>query len=202
MSHENKFLPNSPTHATDIEHAFLSLSDTPSTYVGGKYLKATSSGVDLINIHDDGYYTSEQADCIHTTLSGCLQSQIDDMGYTSHCKDIHVVFGGKKEKYWEFSNKSYVVARCFYFVGTQIIGTPTSIKVIAHMYESATGTLQIYDYTNNTIVSEINFTNTDLQVLTCNSLSNLPPSEAILQIRAKTSSNNKKGYVCSVTLCF
>jgi len=51
---------------------FSGLSDTPSSYDNGKYLKSTTIGTEWYNLNDD-YYTETEVD----TISGSLQSNIN-----------------------------------------------------------------------------------------------------------------------------
>ena len=175
MIHESKFLPNSATHCLDIDHKFIHLSDTPSEYDIGKYPRSTASGIGWAAISEP----------VGTS-------------------DIYIVFGGVKDSnnYWEFKKTSYYTGRRFYFAGTQSLSVPGCIKVVAYMSSGYTGAVQLYDYTNNNVISEVSIINTSPQILTDCTLMNLPTNESILEVRGKSNNSNKKGYIHSLTICF
>ena len=70
------------TEGTGGVLSLLNLEDTPSSYEEGKYLRSTTSGVELEDL-DDYYYTESEVD----TISGSLQSNIDNKSDISHLHD-------------------------------------------------------------------------------------------------------------------
>ena len=178
MIYEPKFLPNSPTHSKDINHALLDMVDAPDEYIGDRYLATTISGI------------------IWSVLP------ISDQNLINGRSDINLTFGGRGNPYWEFKEKSFFVGGRFYFKGSNFVGEPISIKYIAYMSNDHIGNIQLYDYTNAKVISEVTITNTLPQIITNVSLNNIPENEAILEIRAKSNKKGKKGYINSITVCF
>ena len=67
-----------------------------------------------------------------------------------------------------------------------------SINIISYMQNGNTSyDVQIYDSTNNKIISTQNFTNTDAQINDMGTLSNLPNKKSIFEIHVKSNKNKK-----------
>lgn len=109
FEHNDKFLLCVPTHDVDIDHAFINLVDTPTTYSGNenKYLKTTTSGIvfssavggvtdhgELDGLGDDDHtqYVPTNADRgFSSTVSGVLPTE--DYHLTTR-EYVIGVFGG------------------------------------------------------------------------------------------------------------
>lgn len=64
---------------------------------------------------------------------------------------------------------------------------PSLFKAIANLETEGTGYIRLYDYTNGTTIADLTITETTVTIHTDNSLSNLPESEAIVRVIARTS---------------
>lgn len=152
---------------------------------------------DTSTIYGDGQYTLsyDQFNAIQTTVSGG--------GFNSQ-SDIQFIFGGKDERdnCWEFKSTNFYTGRRFYFQGTDILKIPKKIKIVGYVQRHSIGYIQLYDYTNRRIISEIEFSNGRVEIITTEKIDEFPINEAILEIRGRVNINKRKGYLNSVTICF
>lgn len=104
MNRTDKFLPNSSTHCTDINHTFIGLTDVPVTYSGSedRYLKVTTSGVEFSEL---------------TTISG--HAELSGLGNDDHTQYVLVdgsrgftstVSGVAPTEDYHLTNRDYVIS--------------------------------------------------------------------------------------------
>lgn len=84
------------------------------------------------------------------------------------------------------NSTSWIVGRSFIFDGTSI-WTPKKFSVIASLKKAATGTVRLYDATNNNYISEISWTDVDKTIQSTETFINLPTETALIEIQLKTS---------------
>lgn len=76
----------------------------------------------------------------------------------------------------------------FIFPGSTDVGTPTLIKIIAWMKDTATGAIRLFDATNSLVIAEkTGITEEDPTIFDMGTISNIPTGEAIFEIQLKTS---------------
>jgi len=110
-------------------------------------------------------------------------------------KKFSFVFDTDESKpYFEKYGSSWQVACSFRFPGTDVIGTPTGLKVIARKNApGASFDIRLLDYTNVAVLASISESNSQTvkQVYSTTSFSNLPAGEAILEIQGKESGSGR-----------
>ena len=102
-------------------------------------------------------------------------------------KNIIITLCGNAQIYLFTTNLLYTTFNEFCFCGTDKVGTPTNIKIIAHVEKiTGEGNVRIYDVTNSKVICEkTGIFNLVSEVIDMGVLSNLPTGEAVLEIQAK-----------------
>jgi len=79
---------------------------------------------------------------------------------------------------------SFKVLAKFIYRGSNLVGIPNSIRILA--WTSATsGDIKFFDKTNGNTIVEKNITNSVEAVIDMGTLSNIPTTEAVIEIQAK-----------------
>lgn len=92
------------------------------------------------------------------------------------------------------SSTTYTVAAEFSFIKVEH-ETINSVKVVSKMDNGITSyDIRIFDSTNSATLAEINLTNTNMQINTIDSLSNIPTADAMIEVQARQTggSGNKQ----------
>ena len=119
--------------------------------------------------------------------------------------DLNFVFGTGDKPYLKAKNDAYTAIGAFIFRGTDILGTPSNIKILARLKEVATIDMdvRIYDATNANVICEVTgITDLITTLYDLGVISNLPTGEANFEIQAKVGLNNKEGWVISMGVQF
>ena len=119
--------------------------------------------------------------------------------------DLSFVFGTGDKPYLKIKEDVYTTIGYLVFRGTDIVGIPTNIKVMASLKEVATTDVdvRIYDSTNANVICEVTGI-TDLipTLYDLGTLSNLPTVEAVFEIRAKVGTDGKEGWIHTMGVQF
>ena len=101
--------------------------------------------------------------------------------------DVVLNLSGNSQNYLFTKNATYTVLSRFIFRGTIALGTPTNIKIVAHVKTAAKpGDVKVYDLTNTETICEVTGINgTSSYIIDLGTISNLPSGEAIFEIQAK-----------------
>ena len=95
-------------------------------------------------------------------------------------------FGGTTKAYVSTTSGSYVIRRRVVFPGTDIVGVPINLFVLASVL-SGTGKIKIYDKTNGVTVCELTgIANTTFQIKNLGTISSLPETKAVFELQMET----------------
>ncbi len=96
---------------------------------------------------------------------------------------INLSFGGSKPYIKIRTSSSWKVMGAFIFPGTNIVTTPSILRIMAHLKTPETeGSIRLFDFTNNNVIAEISsFSATSRQIFETDILNNIPEEEAILE---------------------
>jgi len=96
------------------------------------------------------------------------------------------VFGDNSNPYIACSSATWSTLGAVVFRGTDVVGTPSSFKVIAYNNNAGKTTqVRIYDVTNALEIGIVTVTGTAQAIYTDATLANLPTGEAIIEIQAQ-----------------
>lgn len=167
----------------DISDLFNPIELSESTIL---YTNVSSGDVTL-----NGLSTADALKCLHV-----LTEYEAEQSGGGGVNDIHLILGGRGESlnWWQFESLTFFAGRYFLFRGTDILGTPTSVKIFgaATTTDGQVGTIQIYDETNDNVIAEVLMSGTTNVLYTDSTLQNLPTGESMFQLRAKTDQDNKR----------
>jgi hypothetical protein len=168
------------------EKAKVSANDTTTGYLNGKLVGG--SGITLVEQNDGGDET--------------LRIDSEGGGSGGGSSLIEVTLNDLDNPHIRATNTSYDVLSRFLFRGTDEVGTPTSIKGIAHHENgSGYGKFRIFDLTNSLQIAESGeIWDVDPVVFDFGTYSNLPTGEAVFEIQGKA--DTKSAYISSVQLQF
>ena len=100
-----------------------------------------------------------------------------------------------------FKNDDYSVEDRIIYEGPEFTGDIYKIVDIGNMESKNDGySSKIYDKTNNKIIAEKSFTNTDLEIITILNITNIPLNESILELHVKSEKKNNKAFINSVMI--
>ena len=133
-----------------------------------------------------------------------LTDQVTNSPIIKSGKDILITFGSDKHDYIKTKNLYWQTINVFIFTGTHRVGTPSAIKCVAKMNDDKyTGSIRLYDSTNNHIISQIdNIENEDALIYTDLTTYNWPTDECIMEIQAKSSCSRNYFYLYSMLIKF
>jgi len=120
-------------------------------------------------------------------------------------RDIHISFGGESISYTPISSMTWAVVSPFIFLGTNLLGIPSSVKIISNTnLPNVTGSVRLFDRNNNNQICLFDQSiNSDIiNIYSTDSFSNLPTSECIMEIQCKVHNNGKKIYMYELVLVF
>jgi hypothetical protein len=101
--------------------------------------------------------------------------------------DIHVAMNGENSSFFTVKSATYTIAARVTFLGTNLLGTPSSAKFIART-DTGGGSVdcRIYDVTNGQVIAEYTaITSTTFAIYTDSTLTNLPTGEAVFEIQVR-----------------
>lgn len=135
---------------------------------------------DYAEIDDGDENTTE------TWSSSKIASEIAASGGSSG-RIISFCFASDDDDYIKWSSDYWGCEGAFEFPGSSQVGSPTKITAVARQSSSSnTGWLKIYDITNNKIICQGSFSETnDPQIVNLGTLSNIPTTPAIWEIHIK-----------------
>lgn len=103
---------------------------------------------------------------------------------------ITVSYGGPEGPYVSTMSDTYVVLARFVFLGTSVVGSPTSACFVQWQESSGTGTARLYDLTNAKVICEgPGITAAVPTMADANTLSNLPANKSIWELQGKSTTN-------------
>ena len=112
---------------------------------------------------------------------------------------MHIPFGGSNNPgyRYEFNQKTWEIGNQFIFIGSDVIGTPNKIHIIAWVSNGTKpGNIQLYDYTNdNVICSWSSLASEAFTIYATTDINNIPSGASIFQIQGQTASNGGKVYI-------
>jgi hypothetical protein len=79
----------------------------------------------------------------------------------------------------------YEVLTSVIFPGSDVVGTPTTIKLLKEIDTDKACTVQVYDATNGGVVAETSIGGTAREIVDLGVLSNIPTGEAEWQVKVK-----------------
>ena len=174
----------------------------------------TIPGLNWISISEEeagGQKLEDHIDVSAPPSSGKYILESDDETYgwietpasqSSSVKNIYITFGSRDSNYWNVDGTTYWIACRFVFLGSDILGTPTTFECIGLTESSSTITVMLMDYTNNLEIATVTTSSTDAAIMTTTSIANIPTGKAIFGIRAKNSGIFKDGKLFSAGLYF
>ena len=135
----------------------------------------------------DGIYI-----CTDNTEGAAVWALVSDSQTAERSKSIfQIVFTTQSDPYKTTSASDWEILSRFRFTGTDVVGDIVSIKVVAQVVSgNGTGSAQIRDITNNTVIAEAsNIINTaDPAIFDLGTISNVPTDEAVFEVRGMRSS--------------
>ena len=84
---------------------------------------------------------------------------------------------------------SWAVATSFIFEGS-LNWVPQKFSVISSLKDTATGSVRLYDQTNNNEICSIDWTNTSKGIVSTETFSNIPNIPALIEVQYKTDTKN------------
>lgn len=131
-----------------------------------------------------------QGDILNIDWSNITNKPIDEL---NAAKGIIITLCGNAYNYIFTNNLFYTIFNKFCFCGTAVAGSPTNIKIIAHIEKAEDlCSVRIYDVTNSKVICEkTGINNTASQVIDLGTLSNLPTAEAVFEIQAKSTDGDE-----------
>ena len=108
-------------------------------------------------------------------------------------KNIVITLCGNAYNYIFTNNLFYTIFNKFCFCGTDVAGTPTNIKIIAHIEKAEDScSVRVYDVTNSKVICEkTGIVNLTSEVIDLGILSNLPSGNAVFEIQAKSTDGDE-----------
>ena len=97
---------------------------------------------------------------------------------------VSLAFSDNNSPFLSVNGASFEKISEFLFSGTDLLGLPTLMKVIART-SATSGDIKVFDSTNSLTIVEKNITNIPDEIIDMGTLSNLPASEAIFEIQMK-----------------
>ena len=143
--------------------------------------------------------------CTDNTSGSAIWVDITGLGTVKVLSSIDWCYTIISSGYGSIRNYARVKGNTWVSLGVQVFaGTttwiPSLFKAVAELNSSGTGYIRLYDLTNNETLAEITVTDTSMTIYTDNSLSNLPDSEAVIEVQAKTQNSSTQIYIYSAHL--
>lgn len=94
-----------------------------------------------------------------------------------------------------YKSTNYLTATTFIYIPS-IMEEIIQIKALSYVSRSnTTYYIRLYDNTNHNVLTETSLTNTGMQIINLNDVSNLPTSESMILIQVKASSSSARIYL-------
>lgn len=154
-------------------------------------LTSVTSNGDVVNIYFDASLNASGV----TTLDNLVSDHIPAQLY--NFSKVIVLSPLVQSTYSTIYKKVHV----YYYEGSKSIGTITCTNVLSYMSSGVTNyTIRLFDQTNDTVLAENTFTNTEEEECILTPISNVPEKAAILEIQIKKygGDKTKKVYFDSV----
>jgi hypothetical protein len=202
----NIITPVSGTNTTVVS-GFNTIEDALN-YVVASGISALNPDLQTPTTSISGYNTLEEA-IIDLQETYATETYVDEAiagvsggGQRSTVISFTSGGGSTSRPYVTVKSTDYKVAASFLFGGTDLTGVPSKIKVAYSVKRSSSpGSIRIFDLTNgNLISSKDSLVDTEEAILDLGTLQNVPASEALLEIQAKTSSSSNWIYINSLTI--
>lgn len=124
----------------------------------------------------------------YNTIESAVQDLVEEVG---GAKTINFTFGDKDHNGIKVSSSHYSAMRSFIFAGSDKLGSPSSVKVIADV-RGDYGSIRLYDATNGNVICEKqDISNTDLEIIDLGTIENVPTGEAIFELHLKGNGSKK-----------
>jgi hypothetical protein len=180
-------------HSTDIYHSFIDLWDTPSNYAGSQsyvlVVTPTESGVQFTNkLSNIGFDTTVSGVDPTNPYDLTTKNYVDAVSSGAGIHDICVAFAAYDKNFYKFKDYTdWEECTVFVFRGSDILGIPTSAKVVAKMdgNTSPNGQMRLYDLTNNKIIATWSAINSNQDAIYTTSVSNIPSGESMFSVQGK-----------------
>jgi len=158
--------------------------------------------IDDVTITTEHYGMLTQGDNVALYFSGSLSAgeQIAlNSVIAAHSPIIEVAYNQTHTAYARkdfYNATSYKNISTYIYEGSKKMGDIKDIACVAYIDSDVTDfSIRIYDDTNNKVISEKTFTNTDRDSLSMLPLSNVPTKKAIITVQIKKSGGTNKKYV-------
>lgn len=175
--------------ATDFNNS-LDESQLHEEIVAASSITATLNGVTR---------TGDSVDIIFSTsLNASEQSALDSV-ISSHTPST-IIENGIMHTYTpkteHVNTDEYKKILTIGYMGASNVGEIRSIKCVTYMHENITSySVRAYDRTNNQIMAEATFTNTDFEINDMGTISNIPSKNALIEIQVKRNGGQKSNKV-------
>ncbi len=176
----NDFISFSLVQSSDILKSFV---------ISGQLV--VNDGINDLSISDGLYH-----------LLGVTKHELLKISPTPTGKYIQFTFNDSNRYYKKISDSNVYSSVCrFIFEGSNIWGTLLNCKSIASLDDNGTGYFQLFDVTNNKIICQsLGFTNQNDSIIDYGVISNVPLTESIFELRAK--SNNTTILISNFMMVF
>lgn len=123
--------------------------------------------------------------------SVCAELQLDDDNLGSS-QVVQYSYGNDKGYPLRTNSKSYKRMRTFQFEGTSVIGSPEKIRLTTWCDNNGTGSLRLFDVTNDETLFEIEVTNETESIITYSNPVEWPIGLSLVEIQMKRTSKKSR----------
>jgi len=116
--------------------------------------------------------------------------------------DTIIDMGAADRDHNTYRTTTWISVRQFIYRGSSIVGVPTGCKYLVKAAIGLIAYYQLYDTTHDTVISEVSTSSSDWVVLADDTMTNVPPAEAIFDVRVKGSIRTKDIYISSFLMQF
>ena len=150
---------------------------------------ASTADIDLAVTHKD---LTNNPHSVTASQAGAY-TQAETNTLVNNASTAIISLAGNAYNYLFAQDVFYTIVSKFIFKGTTILGTPSKIKLIAHVKTAIKpGDIRIYDVTNATVIGEVTgIANTSSVIVDLGTLSNLPTGESIFEVQLKDPSGDE-----------
>lgn len=187
------------TKDADLGLLMTEIQDSSITTTVGGIIPFDNGTIDIIF---DSALSTSGSPIEQTILTNLVNAHVKPTP-TESVRCVELSFSGNKSPHIEINKTTYVTASRFIFQGSNRVGTVDDINVGVDVDSGTSASIRIYDHTNgNVIGEETGITNTDLQIITIDTISNVPQTQAIFELQVKININKKKVRVHCLTVDF
>ena len=133
---------------------------------------------------------------VHNPLSTC---ELEDGASIGGTKVDFVLANQSGLEYIFNKTTSWAIATSFIFEGS-LNWNPKKFSVISSLKDTATGSVRLYDQTNNKEICSIDWTNILKGIVSTETFNNIPDIPALIEVQYKTDSKNKDARLHYVAL--